>query len=117
MVGKTDALHFAHRINLRTLAARRRQRNHHLPEARAQGATPVLGSREFAGSSEVSLPQHRRFRVFRINRVGWFAVSRDPLAGRGHVARILDEFNWDEPALDLLERLDLDHNRLTGEIS
>ena len=39
------------------------------------------------------------------------------MAGRGHVARFLDEFNWDEPALDLLERLDLDHNRLTGEIS
>ena len=43
--------------------------------------------------------------------------SRGPLSPQPQQPPGHDEFNWDEPALDLLERLDLDHNRLTGEIS
>ena len=35
--------------------------------------------------------------------VGTGAVSAEPLAGRGHVARFVDEFTWDEPAPDLTE--------------
>ncbi len=35
--------------------------------------------------------------------VGTGAVSAAPLAGRGHVARFIDEFVWDEPAPDLTD--------------
>ncbi len=35
--------------------------------------------------------------------VGTGTISANPLAGRGHVARFLDEFNWDEPAPDLTD--------------
>ena len=33
--------------------------------------------------------------------VGTGTVTADPLAANGHIARFLDEFNWDEPAPDL----------------
>ena len=33
--------------------------------------------------------------------VGTGTVAVDPLAANGHIARFLDEFNWDEPAPDL----------------
>ena len=35
--------------------------------------------------------------------VGTGAVSAQPLAGRGHVARFIDEFVWEEPAPDLTD--------------
>ena len=33
--------------------------------------------------------------------VGTGTIAADPLAANGHIARFLDEFNWDEPAPDL----------------
>ena len=35
--------------------------------------------------------------------VGTGAVSAEPLAGRGHVARYVDEFKWDAPAPDVTD--------------
>ena len=35
--------------------------------------------------------------------VGTGAVSGEPLAGSGHVARFVDEFEWDDPAPDLTD--------------
>ena len=63
-VGETDGLHFAQRVNPRTLP-RRPGRDHHLPEARAQGAAAVPGHRELAGGAAFSVQQHRGLRVLR----------------------------------------------------
>ena len=35
--------------------------------------------------------------------VGMGTMSAEPLAGRGHVARFVDEFSWDEPAPELTD--------------
>ena len=46
---------------------RRAGRDHHLPEARAQGASPVLRHRRHPGGAAFPFQQHRRLRVLRLS--------------------------------------------------
>ena len=68
VVGETDGLHFAQRINPMTLSAGRRERHDHLPEARAQGAASVSWHRGLAGRAAFPVQQHRGLRVLRVGR-------------------------------------------------
>ena len=63
--GNTEAARGAryHRGSVEPLA----QRNHHLPEACAQGATAVSRHREYAWSATLSVQQHRGLRVLRLS--------------------------------------------------
>ena len=45
----------------------RPQRHHHLPQARAQGAAPLLRHRELGGGEALPLQQHRGLRVLLLN--------------------------------------------------
>ena len=47
---------------------RRQERDHHLPEARAQGATALPRHRGYAGGEALSVQQHRGLRVLRLMR-------------------------------------------------
>ena len=56
VVGETDELHFAYRIDPRTLGRGRDRRDDPLPQAYSQGTTPVFRHRTFAGCRTISVP-------------------------------------------------------------